>query len=286
MRSVQPITIEDVASFLKAVQHEPSVALYRGQRDRYWPCVPAIARNPFTKKAIYISKEGDEDEPKLVEYSCFTRFREMTASQQPPWLAFGKQDAYDWRVLVLGQHYGLPTRLLDWTTDPLVALFFATNERMPSKCAVFNKRGCCEACGSHTQVEHDAGIFQVTRSLEELFSLPSLARRNSKPPDYSFPRGKPGQHDVGFFIPPDIDRRVSVQGSVLSISSDPMKPVAEDPAFVIPARCRTKIYKELSSLGITYAKLFPDLGGIARWIREVAFTWEEVQGVEGSEHGG
>lgn len=105
--------INGVEQFLKSIWkiERPAktvVSLYRGQaQDEAWPLLPKLFRPPNTVKLV------TEVEEKLLD-----RFK-----NESPYLLPSKPDN-DWDSLSLGQHFKLPTRMLDWSANPLTALFF------------------------------------------------------------------------------------------------------------------------------------------------------------------
>jgi len=64
-------------------------------------------------------KRGDINDLELLERGVMTRFRQRSI----PFLTRSLAD--DWDMLFFMQHYGIPTRLLDWTENPFIGLYFA-----------------------------------------------------------------------------------------------------------------------------------------------------------------
>jgi hypothetical protein len=86
---------------------------FRGQDDSEWQLVPSVFRkSKETKELIYA-----KDEPRLID-----RFRLNQARHR-----LELKTTFDW--LSLMQHYRYPTRILDWSENILVALYFAVLEK-------------------------------------------------------------------------------------------------------------------------------------------------------------
>ena len=120
---IQEYSIKDWNSFIRTIceisDHEQYRMWYRGQADYEWGLIPSVQRPAYCKK-------GNE------QYMA-TNFmiRTMRLNGEAP----AQYDRSGW--LSLMQHYGLPTRLLDWSESPLVALYFALNSESDKDAALW-----------------------------------------------------------------------------------------------------------------------------------------------------
>jgi hypothetical protein len=176
-----------------------------------------------------------------------------------------------WHWLSLAQHHGLPTRLLDWTYSPFVAMHFATAnlEKFDHDGAIWavdylqahkllpqRLREALEAEGSDVLTVE--GLAEAVRSLHDLAGL-------SKEPF------------LLFFEPPSMDDRIVNQYALFSVLSEPQGNLqawlSERPQLrrkvVIPAELKWEIRDKLDQANITERVLFPGLDGLSRWLKRL-----------------
>lgn len=193
--------------------------LFRGVTNLAHTLVPSVGRNQRKLKPL----PGDPD--RRIPYSLkdemavFTMFRQQARAYI--------NDSYttlEW--LAVAQHYGVPTRLLDWTDSLMAAMWFATLT---------------------TRTEGDSRVWFTTQG--------KVASPGLDPFSVTTPR---------IYRPPHIAPRIGAQGSVLMICPKPTEaPALKDLGEIIIARAfHFELRKRLNALAFNQRTMFADLSGL------------------------
>jgi hypothetical protein len=214
--------------------------IFRGQScpRAVWPLIPKAGRagffdpnKPEEQKWEYLERYGYTQPLDMAVFSEWKRRGAICTSNLP-------ED--EWECLALAQHHGLATRLLDWTRNPLVALFFAVWEFVSEHGAVY-----AIPSGGLVTAER----FQDIRRIMT-------------------------------FEPRPFHRRIEAQQAVFTFHPEPCRPIEPSLMFktmnpvhnefgtdvieiYVPSDRKRLVLEDLAAFGITRSSLFPDLDGLA-----------------------
>jgi FRG domain len=271
----EPRTIETLADFIAVVldlkhvgQTNRSLLWFRGQGFATPELRPAVLRPWFDEVAaehVAQKANGETTAPAIsaVELQLNRDFRRLAASLLPA-------DATLVDSYFLAQHHGMPTRLLDWTTNPMSALFFAvTTDREEDGVVVVSLPehllGSTDTdtppAGRSKLAPFDVRAEVVVRTISSLFG-------DEDPP--APPMVLP--------VLPDLRAgRMLQQGSCFTLHMPGSEAISQDSVvqLLIPSKHKGDIEAGLRSLGVNWASLFPDLDHVSRELRSQWNLWPE-----------
>jgi hypothetical protein len=173
-----------------------------------------------------------------------------------------------WNWLALGQHHGLPTRLLDWTHSPLVALHFVTSDERQ-----YDRDGVVWMIDyvSAQQEAPEPLRAELDEASMNVFTAESLGRVAAGLRELE---GLGGDF-VLFLEPPALNERIVNQYALFSLMSQPERRLdewlAERPGLarrvVVPAELKWEVRDKLDQANVTERVLFPGLDGLSRWLK-------------------
>ena len=272
LNEAQVFSLEDFTRLTRhfTMTYSSEFVAYRGQVCASWKLVSSIGREFPANK--YSWTECLE-----MEWEYLTIFENMS-------LPYLKQSSSNiWELMVIAQHHGLPTRLLDWTLNPLVGLYFAigrpTDKYVNEDGAVwfyYNSR----ALGTISTINRVAILSEVKarNSKQEIDSIFDYEFKESLRSLYFFSCSKNFKNplpDNYPFQPPLSDPRIISQESVFTIPTVPqfefdstLIPKGDQLLkIIVPATAKAALRTELErTAGIHEASMFPGLDGIARQI--------------------
>jgi len=187
-----------------------------------------------------------------------------------------------WETLALAQHYGLPTRLMDWSFSPFISLYFIIEDSENKNAgalwqlniqSVFNVLpaqiiGTLNKLGTH---------YASASFLEEYFETFDILQQRELRylNDFNGPYAQESNQYYLFYEPPSIDERIINQRGLFTLPSRLTLEMEKwlrsvnsikCNKFIIPLNVKNEIRNRLDVIGINERMIYPGLEGISKWL--------------------
>ena len=215
--------ISDIQSYIRLVLENAAkggTLIYRGHASKEWLLKSSIGRaegyNPELEKAIFLQFKQN--------YYSYTTERPVS----------------DVDLLFLAQHYGLPTRLLDFTYNPMIALYFACESEQESDGRVY-----VWSLDNKPLMDADSNS-RMPHSLEEIFKLKGAR-----------------------FVVPNYTDRYKNQKALFLLSDKPNKMFTFiTDSYIIKKEYKKQILRDLANLGYDKTLVYPLLDSLCADIKK------------------
>jgi hypothetical protein len=189
---------------------------FRGQSDESWDLIPTCGRPDFNNiKDDIVFKQWKRRAKyylKNVNYS-------------------------EWELLAIAQHNGLPTRLLDWSQNPLIALFFLCSENYDKD-----------------------GAFYITKIESNIIDETAYS-----PFDID--------KEIKIYQPSTSTSRIANQLGYFTVHKNPKMPMTKSnyngylEKYIVSAELKEEIIFMLNQFGVNYLTIYPDLEGLSKHLK-------------------
>lgn len=218
-------TINNISEYLTIIRRRGFLCCYRGQ-TKDWPLIPSLGRMKERKYLDGLLEIEEDIIEKFNQYS-YPYFENKTMSY--------------FEYLIQAQHFGLPTRLLDFTSNPLVALYFAVEEN---------------------NLNSDGIVWGIDEFAQS--KIPSI-----------------NENEIIFYSPTHFNNRIINQNSIFAVfpvqkNTENITPLETYnlrifQKIIIPSTLKESIKNELDFLGINKMSIYPGIEGIVSKIKEELF---------------
>lgn len=265
--AIQPIRIKSWGELQEALFFEAFSQNLGRFRSPY--AFRGMTSSEFDLQPSLMRLGHEQDALPIIERALIRNFRKYADRDVTRTLSF-------WEWLALAQHHGLPTRILDWTFSPFVALHFATDDLTKSHLDAIIWMVNFEETN---KLVHPTLLAELQSERTVAFSVEMLGKLYNDVFQWSAEEQMQSHPFVLFLEPPSLDQRIINQFGVFSLMSslhvDLRHWLAVQQAhtpdivrkIIIPKELKWEVRDKLDQMNLTERVIMPGLDGLSSWLR-------------------